>query len=1811
MADLNEMFAALEAADKAGNTEDAQQIAEMIQQFRGVPMAPAKPKAETEGFVPALKSSAQQLKADAARLAGRAGIISIPEAEKISAEAEKEAKGLFTPTAQGWTEAPWLKFKELAGQSLPYMVAPVVAGGAAAVAAPEALIAGGLLTAAELAAGVVGVAQFTGSNISRQVDEGTALANTNLLNAGLAAVPQAALDIWGLKMVPGIRQIFKQAGKEITEQTAKEVANTGLLSVLGSYAKQGIKTGTAEGLNEAGQQVFERLQAGLSLTDEKARSEYYDNFLGGAILGAAISVPGRALERSGKKAPTGEVVPTEGTPETPIVPTNVTPDMPVTGAGLAPVGQPPIPEVPPTFQPPTGIPTKPAQPAPPVGEPPIQPPPVEPIPGEAPPVTPPTTGPIETPPAPPRVEPITGFHIPTGTIEDVKDLGEHPGLGHEFILEKPSAGKALEGKLHLEKSFELPSSPSEMKLGELADKIDEIQGVKEGERSFKNQIMEIAQKSVPDIVEKLPARLKDAITNARQDVDNTSTPEYQEAQQEINRRVNELGQQFIRTRLQELGYDSIKYGTQVDGKPTTGIIALDLRKALGGERVPPTGAVPQPVTPTTPGVEKPNYRIDKSTQQIHSEIKGLKDHVELAKWAVDNAPNSFAREIAKKVYERMKGFRDELKIPMTLDIRDNSRIPKGWYGRSSWNPQFGGSLTIALAGLRNGNPVSNTGTRYSTILHELVHAASQVQLGTLGKYNKKWGLDKDHLSPAYKDLTKLLTQIRKQVREDSQKPDRHEAVNRIMSGWEYTKNADELLAYGLSDEVFQNYLSTVKIGNKSAYSKLIDVIRKVLNLSHDYDSALDSLMRATDKVFEPSVMDINEATRKAGLAWGRTGRIGPIATKSTAEPIGEVADENATANRLVKTTPVSTYGQTIKETALKTYKNIQDDTFRTGLRVNWIDKNSGVAKSLADQPIFNTSGQLRADMLLRSQDQMVNLIRNGLQTGSPDVNSDGTIVINRSENNLARSQIIADKLDDRMTFEGQKMSGRLGVATVARILRGKDIMEEDKARRNLGRRQLAYAKQLMADLKEARDEGAPISEIRRLVNDIKILRREGYKNAKTVRELQVSPADIKWAEEQVDNIPEVKEILGIWKNVNDSLVTLWEKAGLLTKEQADNYRAKDNYVPLFKSRDDLEGREGTYAGRGGAKTVKEMKQLRGSYAARNIWENIDKHYAGMVAAAYQNQTRKIATQQLQSVGAAEYVKADNPKANLRYRDPTSEHADSNGIVSAIIDNPNDLAAFQMMHYELGPIMKLFSKSTQVLRATALINPMFWVKQLIRDPIHASLVANSGIVTPFHSAKEYINVLRDNSPEARILAERGVIGQIDSTIDIHDFLKQAGREKTTPNMLDKMLHKVMQMHEASDASTRVAIYKKEYETAIKKGMAPEMAKNLAVHKARESINFAARGNSPTLNALRHMVPFLSASITSLDTVYRAMTGKNLPPEERAEAMKTFYTRAAVMMAATVAYAMAYQDDKDYKKLPDRVKDNNWLIPNPMGDGHSFIKIPVPFEIGFLLKTIPEASVRYMNNTSTGREVLASYAHGLASNLPGGSVPPLGFIPQAIKPALETLVNYSFYTGRPIEGMGDQGKPVEARGAHASELARILSSYGLKNIGLSPAKIDYLIQGYMAELGTFTTGVISSAIASAEGKTAPAKNIEEIPGVKAFMTNPNVSKAIADFYDLEHNSQQVYTYFNSLKKEGKIAEAKRYISDEDTKALLKVEPTLRKIGMQMANINRQINYYKDRQDMDPEARRVKINELQGKLHEVASQGYKVAELAGIKR
>jgi DNA-binding protein H-NS len=296
-------------------------------------------------------------------------------AQKAIEEEQAYQQRVFKPTEEGFLEAPVTKTLELLGGSLPYMGVPLAAAGAT-LALP---VTGTAATVAGLgAAGVASVGQFTGTNLLRQMEptdeapQGRSIGETDLGNAALAAVPQAALDVLSLRMMPFIRGVFGQVGKDLSEEAARRIASKNLKDVAADYALATGKTMTVEGLTEAAQQSLERLQAGLTMTDEAARDEYLESFIGGAVLGGVLAPPGRYLERRSaqKKAESEEappeVPPAAPPPAAPIVPEGeFTPDEeaelqariaaapppPAAGLPVAPTPTPPISPAPATATP--------------------------------------------------------------------------------------------------------------------------------------------------------------------------------------------------------------------------------------------------------------------------------------------------------------------------------------------------------------------------------------------------------------------------------------------------------------------------------------------------------------------------------------------------------------------------------------------------------------------------------------------------------------------------------------------------------------------------------------------------------------------------------------------------------------------------------------------------------------------------------------------------------------------------------------------------------------------------------------------------------------------------------------------------------------------------------------------------------------------------------------------------------------------------------------------------------------------------------------------------------------------------------------------------------------------------------------------------------------------------------------------------------------------------------------------------------------------------------------------------------------------
>ena len=244
-----------------------------------------KPTPESGGIA-GFKSSLENIQAAYYATKAAAGV---EGAEEEAKKHREKAAAIYKQPE--FLEHPVDYLTGLAGQAVPYMVAPIVAGGAAAAAAPV-LGAGALGTAVAGtgAAFLANAAQFTGSNLSRQLEEGRKAKDLESFNAVAAAIPQAALDTLSLKMMPGLSNILGKAGFRLGEKEIEQVAKQ-------SVIREVAKTSGAEGLTEAAQQVLERAQAGLNLTDEDARKEYFENFIGGALLGGTIGVPGHAYEK--------------------------------------------------------------------------------------------------------------------------------------------------------------------------------------------------------------------------------------------------------------------------------------------------------------------------------------------------------------------------------------------------------------------------------------------------------------------------------------------------------------------------------------------------------------------------------------------------------------------------------------------------------------------------------------------------------------------------------------------------------------------------------------------------------------------------------------------------------------------------------------------------------------------------------------------------------------------------------------------------------------------------------------------------------------------------------------------------------------------------------------------------------------------------------------------------------------------------------------------------------------------------------------------------------------------------------------------------------------------------------------------------------------------------------------------------------------------------------------------------------------------------------------------------------------------------
>ena len=211
-----------------------------------------------------------------------------------------EERGLLSAAGEAVSQVPGAIAEQGAN------IAALAASGRLGSTLGKPFGAKGQLVGAGLGALLTGGTQALGQNVERQAAEQERAGqpiDIDLKKAAVAAAPSAALDVAGTFIPLGGKIISKLTGIPAEALLGRSAAQVAKLAEerLAVTLSKGLATGAlAEIPTEIAQQMLERWQAGLSLTDPDAMKEYGETAYQVGLL-APLGGVGRVSERSGAR----------------------------------------------------------------------------------------------------------------------------------------------------------------------------------------------------------------------------------------------------------------------------------------------------------------------------------------------------------------------------------------------------------------------------------------------------------------------------------------------------------------------------------------------------------------------------------------------------------------------------------------------------------------------------------------------------------------------------------------------------------------------------------------------------------------------------------------------------------------------------------------------------------------------------------------------------------------------------------------------------------------------------------------------------------------------------------------------------------------------------------------------------------------------------------------------------------------------------------------------------------------------------------------------------------------------------------------------------------------------------------------------------------------------------------------------------------------------------------------------------------------------------------------------------------------------
>ena len=615
----------------------------------------------------------------------------------------------------------------------------------------------------------------------------------------------------------------------------------------------------------------------------------------------------------------------------------------------------------------------------------------------------------------------------------------------------------------------------------------------------------------------------------------------------------------------------------------------------------------------------------------------------------------------------------------------------------------------------------------------------------------------------------------------------------------------------------------------------------------------------------------------------------------------------------------------------------------------------------------------------------------------------------------------------------------------------------------------------------------------------------------------------------VERTPGLKEIFEDarkeYNQYNRDLLDFVASTGALSQELVKKLVREDDYIPFYRERngvvDLMIGSEPPIR-IGDITHQPYLKELvGGDTAILDFMTSSVQNTNMLVDMGLRNLSTKNAVMELVDLNAAKLVKkADGPDVVKFKIDGVDRYAIiatekvkignkefETGVPADILVKGMEGIPTQMPF-----LFRVMAIPAQTLRKAVTLSPLYMARQLFRDSLAAPILTGADFMPVIGALKEI------NQASKGVLESRGITGgqQFKGTSeDLSKILRDLTEGKSG---WMQALGKFEAMSMEADALTRRA----QYNSYIEQGLSEMEATLLSL----ESMNFNKRGASPSIHVANALIPFFNAQIQGLNVLYKAMSGK-MPFNDKLRIREKLLQRAGFMAGATILYAMMMEDDEAYKNATPDQKYGNWFVRLPGLDEP--VRIPVPFEIGYIFKAIPEALYNSMTTEHGGEEAVKAFKQILLQTIPGGSS--FG-IPQFFKPGIEVGLGKSFYTGRDLLSEREKNLlPEEQYRANTSEAAKMLG----KGLGVSPIKIEALVSGYTGTVGLAFLQAISLGVPAKETPEQAVKRLSEYPLVGSAFQPNDAGGIINSVYERMNEAEKVRSTVRTLMRDGKTAEA----------------------------------------------------------------------------